>query len=139
LANTLPSPAEIPPTEPGRHVPASRLRRTIAQRMSAGLHQAVPVTLTTKINAESLVTCREQLNVESNDRLVPSYNDILIHDAAQTLRELPDLNACWYREGIHSFERISMDRICRIARLSNHIHRWTSLGTASNMSDMWTL
>lgn len=108
LANTLPSPAEIPPTEPGRHVPASRLRRTIAQRMSAGIHQAVPVTLTTKINAESLVTCREQLKVESNDRLVPSYNDILIHHAAQTLRELPDLNACWYREGIHSFDAVHM-------------------------------
>lgn len=43
VANTLPSPAEIPPTEPGRHVPASRLRRSIAQRMSSGIHQAVQI------------------------------------------------------------------------------------------------
>ncbi len=108
VANTLPSAAEIPPTEPGRHVPASKLRRTIAQRMSAGIHQAAPVTLTTKVNAESLVAYRERLKVESNNRLVPSYNDILIHHAAQTLRELPDLNACWYREGIHSFDAVHM-------------------------------
>jgi pyruvate dehydrogenase E2 component (dihydrolipoamide acetyltransferase) len=94
------------PTEPGRHVAASKLRRTIAQRMSAGFHQAAPVTLTTKVNAESLVACRERVKVESNHRLVPSYNDILIHHAAQTLRELPDLNACWYREGIHSFDAV---------------------------------
>lgn len=106
LASTLPSPAEIPPTEPGRHVPASKLRRTIAQRMSAGIHQAVPVTLTTKVNVEWLVTSREQLKVESNIRLVPSYNDILIHQAAMTLREFPALNACWYRDGVHSYEAI---------------------------------
>lgn len=107
-ANTLPFAAEIPPTEPGRHVPASRLRRTIAQRMSAGVHQAVPVTLTTKVNAESLVACRERLKVESKDGVVPSYNDILIQHAAQTLRELPALNACWYREGIHSYDAVNV-------------------------------
>ncbi len=84
--------------------PLSKLRRTIAQRMSAGIHQAVPVTLTTKVNAEPLVAYRERLKVESKDRLVPSYNDILIQHVAQTLRELPDLNACWYREGIHSYD-----------------------------------
>jgi pyruvate dehydrogenase E2 component (dihydrolipoamide acetyltransferase) len=106
VANTLPSAAEIPPTEPGRHVPASRLRRTIAQRMSSGIHQAVPVTLTTKVNAEPLVAYRERLKVESKDGLVPSYNDILFQYAAQTLRELPDLNACWYREGIHSYDAV---------------------------------
>jgi pyruvate dehydrogenase E2 component (dihydrolipoamide acetyltransferase) len=95
-----------PPSEPGRHVPASKLRRTIAQRMSAGVHQAVPVTLTTKVNAESLVACRERLKAESNNRVIPSYNDILIHHAARTLRELPDLNACWYRDGIHSYDGV---------------------------------
>jgi len=96
------------PSSPGRHVPASRLRRTIAQRMSAGVHQAVPVTLTTKVNAESLVAYRERLKVESNNQLVPSYNDILIYHAAQTLRELPALNACWYRQGIHSYDAVHM-------------------------------
>ncbi|MFN7875674.1 MAG: dihydrolipoamide acetyltransferase family protein [Pirellula sp.] len=109
-ASALPT-ADSPlplPTEPGRHVGASRLRRTIAQRMSAGIHRAVPVTLTTKVDAESLVAYRERLKVESTSGLAPSYNDILIHHAAQTLRELPDLNACWYREGIHSYDAVNI-------------------------------
>lgn len=45
VANTLSPAAEIPPTEPGRHVPASKLRRIIAQRMSAGVHLARPQRL----------------------------------------------------------------------------------------------
>lgn len=97
---------EIPPTEPGRHVPASKLRRIIAQRMSAGVHQAAPVTLTTKFNAEALVGYRERLKAESLPGSVPSYNDILLLEVARTLRELPDLNACWYRDGIHQYDSI---------------------------------
>jgi pyruvate dehydrogenase E2 component (dihydrolipoamide acetyltransferase) len=97
---------EIPPTEPGRHVPASKLRRIIAQRMSAGVHQAAPVTLTTKLNADALVGYRERLKAESHPGSVPSYNDILLREVARTLRELPDLNACWYRDGIHQYDAI---------------------------------
>jgi pyruvate dehydrogenase E2 component (dihydrolipoamide acetyltransferase) len=106
VANTLSAAAEIPPTEPGRHVPASKLRRIIAQRMSNGVHQAVPVTLSAKIDAEPLVAYRERLKTESKSGLVPSYNDILIYHAALTMRALPDLNACWYRDGIHSYDDI---------------------------------
>lgn len=106
VATTAPSLDEIPPTEPGRHDPASRLRQFIAQRMSAGVHHAVPVTLTTKVDVEPLVAFRERLKAESKNGLIPSYNDILIHLAAQTLRELPALNACWHRNGIHGYDGI---------------------------------
>ena len=97
---------EIPPTEPGRHVPASKLRRIIAQRMSSGVHQAAPVTLTTKLDAVALVAYRNRLKTESPPGSVPSYNDILLLEVARTLRELPDLNACWYRDGIHQYDSI---------------------------------
>jgi pyruvate dehydrogenase E2 component (dihydrolipoamide acetyltransferase) len=99
-------PLEISPTESGRHAPATKLRRILAQRLSAAVHQAVPVTLTTKIDASALVAHRERLKTEIGDGLPPSYNDILIHHVAHTLRELPDLNACWYRDGIYMYEAI---------------------------------
>lgn len=108
VRKTASSPCEVPPTEPGRHAPASKLRRILAQHLSAGVHQAVPVTLTTKVNVEPLVVYRERLKVESNNQFVPSYNDILIHLAAQTLNELPELNACWYRDGIHNYDAVHM-------------------------------
>jgi pyruvate dehydrogenase E2 component (dihydrolipoamide acetyltransferase) len=98
--------AEPRPSVPGQHVPASKLRRVIAQRMMAGVHQTAPVTLTTKIDAQSLVSFRERLKLDVSVGMVPSYNDILIGLAAQTLREFPELNACWYREGIYQFEEI---------------------------------
>ena len=97
---------EIPPTEPGRFVPASKLRKAIALRMAAGLHQAVPVTLTTKIDADRLVAFRNQLKADADAGPVPTYNDILLHHAAQTLRELPALNACWHRDGIHCYDAV---------------------------------
>jgi hypothetical protein len=42
--------------------------------MSAGIRQAVPVTLTTKVNVESLVVYRERLKAESTDGLATSYS-----------------------------------------------------------------
>jgi len=97
---------EIPPTEPGRYLAAGRLRRVIAQRMSAGAHLAVPVTLTTKVGAEPLVAYREQLQGTAPHGLVPTYNDILIYWVARTILELRDLNACWYRQGVHLYDGI---------------------------------
>jgi pyruvate dehydrogenase E2 component (dihydrolipoamide acetyltransferase) len=107
-SNPTRSAPETPPTEPGRFVPASRLRQVLAQRMTAGVHQAAPVTLTTKINVGSLVAFRERLKLETTAGIVPSYNDILIQCAAETLRELPDLNACWYRNGIHVYDAVNI-------------------------------
>lgn len=105
-SNQTRSAPETPPTEPGRFVPASKLRQVLAQRMMAGVHQAAPVTLTTKINAEALVVFRERFKIEATDGVVPSYNDILIQYAAETLRELPELNACWHRDGIHVYDAV---------------------------------
>jgi len=98
--------AEPTPSVPGHHAPAIKLRRIIAQRMMAGVHQAAPVTLTTKVDAQSLVSFRERMKLDASEGTVPSYNDILIGLAAQTLCEFSELNACWYREGIYKFEEI---------------------------------
>jgi pyruvate dehydrogenase E2 component (dihydrolipoamide acetyltransferase) len=103
VASTVADPT---PSVPGHHFPASKLRRVIAQRMMAGVHQAAPVTLTTKVDAQSLVSFRERLKLEASHGIVPSYNDLLIGLAAQSLREFPELNSCWYRDGIYQFEEI---------------------------------
>jgi pyruvate dehydrogenase E2 component (dihydrolipoamide acetyltransferase) len=80
--------------------------------MSAGVHQAAPVTISTKVNAQAMVAYREQLKADSADGanstslLVPSFSDLLIHWVARALRELPELIACWYQVGIHFYEGI---------------------------------
>lgn len=97
---------EPAPTEPGRHTPATPLRLAIARQMAMSAHQTVPVTLTTKVDATDLVAFREQLKRESAGGVIPSFNDILIHWTAQTLHEWPELNACWYRNGIFTYDAI---------------------------------
>lgn len=97
---------ELAPIVPGRHQPASKLRLAIAQRMQIAVQQAVPVTLNTKVDASAIVAFRTRLKTAGG--LTPSFNDILLHLAALTLRELPDLNACWYRDGIHAYDVINI-------------------------------
>jgi pyruvate dehydrogenase E2 component (dihydrolipoamide acetyltransferase) len=98
-----PAPA---PVSPGKHVPASKRRSIIAQRMMAGVTQAAPVTLMTKVDAGPLVAYRNSLKQAAPDGLSPSYNDILLLLVARTLREQPHLNACWDRDGIHTYDDI---------------------------------
>lgn len=98
--------SELCPTEPGRYQAASKLRQIIAQRMVAGAHQAVPVTLTTKVNAEALVAFREQQKIQAGGGSCPSINDILIHWVAHLLPQLPELNACWVRQGVFFYDDI---------------------------------
>jgi pyruvate dehydrogenase E2 component (dihydrolipoamide acetyltransferase) len=102
-------PAVSPAPEPvvaGQHRLASKLRMTIAQRMLAGVNQAAPVTLTTRVDAGPLVVYRARLKEHCSGGIVPGYNDILISLSAQTLRERPDLNACWHRDGIHVYDSV---------------------------------
>jgi pyruvate dehydrogenase E2 component (dihydrolipoamide acetyltransferase) len=99
---------EWSPTVSGEHRPASRMRRTIAQRMLAGVQQTAPVTITTKVDASALVAWRLQRKAVADGAIIPSYNDLLVKLAAVALSEQPQLNACWYRDGIYQYDVINM-------------------------------
>lgn len=98
--------AEPAPATAGVYRAASKLRLALAQRMQAGLQQAAPVTLHTKVDAGALVDLREQWKRESAGERVASYNDILIKLVALVLRERPELNACWYQNGVWTYTAI---------------------------------
>jgi pyruvate dehydrogenase E2 component (dihydrolipoamide acetyltransferase) len=85
----------------GKLIPHSPTRRTIAARMVAGVTQAAPVTLTTKVDAESLVQLRESFRTcATADGFVPSYTDLLLKLTAMALRKHPLLQAQWRDEGL---------------------------------------
>jgi pyruvate dehydrogenase E2 component (dihydrolipoamide acetyltransferase) len=96
------------PAAPGRLQPLSAMRRTIAQRMSAGMQQTAPVTLTTKVDAAELVALRARLKAESSADTAPSYRDILVKFVAETLPECPLLNACWRDNGVFLYDEINI-------------------------------
>lgn len=89
----VPSSASIQSTPPAQRLPRSATRRTIAERMSAGVHIAAPVTLTSEVDATELVRLREQLKADRKGQAIPSYNDLLAKIVACALADHPALNA----------------------------------------------
>jgi pyruvate dehydrogenase E2 component (dihydrolipoamide acetyltransferase) len=91
----------------GRLIPHTNIRRTIAARMVAGITQAAPVTLTTKLDATNLVELRNQFKLTPGE-LVPSYNDFIVKLTAVALRQHPLLQAQWRDEGLFVPQRIDI-------------------------------
>jgi pyruvate dehydrogenase E2 component (dihydrolipoamide acetyltransferase) len=93
----------------GRLIPHTQVRRTIAARMVAGVTQAAPVTLTTKVDATNLVSVRAQFKAAAapND-LVPGYTDLVVKLAAVALRRHPLLQAQWRDDGLFVPDRIDI-------------------------------
>jgi pyruvate dehydrogenase E2 component (dihydrolipoamide acetyltransferase) len=81
----------------GEARPITQIRRVIAQRMVEGVHTTAPVTLNTEADATELVTLREQLKatLALRDKVVPSYNDLIIKLTGVVLQEHPLLNSFW--------------------------------------------
>lgn len=98
-----------PAPSAARHIPITRVRQLIAQRMNDGAHTTAPVTLTTEVDATALVDLRSQLKAAFGPRgeAVPSYNDLLIKLTAVALMDHPLLRAVWHEDeltiepGIH--------------------------------------
>jgi len=97
----------LPPAA-GAHSPFSKVRRTIAQRMLAGVHQTAPVTLTTKVDAAQLLSFRERLKAEQAGGNIPSYTDILAKLVAEALPECPEMNACWLNNCVFNYDQINI-------------------------------
>jgi pyruvate dehydrogenase E2 component (dihydrolipoamide acetyltransferase) len=94
----------------GRLIPHTPIRRTIAARMLAGVTQAAPVTLTTKVHATDLVNLRNQFKVAatSADDIVPSFTDLIMKLTAAALQKHPLLLAQWRDDGLFRPERFDL-------------------------------
>ena len=106
---TVPTPVPLPPADvTGRVLPVTHIRKTIAERMLAGVNRAAPVTLTTKADATNLVSLREQFRsaAPSPDGIIPSYTDLIVKLAAAALQKHPMLHAQWKEDGIHVPDQI---------------------------------
>lgn len=88
------------PSIPGRDVPVTTLRRTIADRMHRSQSLTAPVTLTTRVDAGALVRLRASLKAQAGGKTVPAYGDIIMREVAGALREHPALNAQWHEQQI---------------------------------------
>jgi pyruvate dehydrogenase E2 component (dihydrolipoamide acetyltransferase) len=98
-ARSAPEPHGVPAgPPPGETVPLSRMRRTIARRMTESKKMAPHFYVTVEINMDEAMKMRDQLNSLAPETERISVNDLIVAAAARTLARFPALNAS-YREG----------------------------------------
>lgn len=78
-----------------REMPATSLRRTIAERIVHSLRNTAPVTLTCRADATQLVGLRNQFKAAAGGAIVPSFTDIIAKLTAVALPRHPLLAARW--------------------------------------------
>lgn len=104
-----PAPVEVPPTAvPGKSVPITRIRQTIAERMVAGVNEAAPVTITTKVDASGLVALRDRFKASDQYEIIPTYTDMVLKLAAIAVGEHPMITGQWRDDGIFIPEDINI-------------------------------
>jgi pyruvate dehydrogenase E2 component (dihydrolipoamide acetyltransferase) len=82
----------------GETAPLSRMRQTIARRMTESKTRAPHFYVTVEVNMDEALKVREQLNSVATDAEKISVNDLIVAAAARTLARFPALNAS-YRDG----------------------------------------
>ena len=98
-AKSAPAPHGVPAVPPpGETVPLSRMRQTIARRMTESKKMAPHFYVTVEINMDETMKMRDQLNSLAPETERISVNDLIVAAAARTLARFPALNAS-YREG----------------------------------------
>ena len=78
--------------------PISSMRRLIAGRLAESTQQTVSVTLTTKTDATRIVALRQKF--KSTGEFSPTYNDMFIKLAADSLQVFPALHTQWKVGGL---------------------------------------
>lgn len=103
-------PAQIPVEAPGpqeeKIEPLSRMRQTIAQRMSQSKQEVPHFYVTMAINGKALVSMQRQM--EDDLRIRVTYTHILVKACARALVEHPRMNASYDEDGIHYHSDINI-------------------------------
>jgi pyruvate dehydrogenase E2 component (dihydrolipoamide acetyltransferase) len=106
-AAPAPPPTAPAPGIPGADVALSRMRQTIARRMSESKQQVPHFYVTVEILMDEAAKAREQMNTELGQKIV-SLNDLILKAAAVALRAFPNLNATFMGEMVRRHDEIHM-------------------------------
>lgn len=108
-ASKAPAPVEVPATAgQGTTVPITRIRQTIAERMVAGVNEAAPVTINTKVDASGMVALRDRFKASDQYEFTPTYTDMVVKLVAIAVGEHPMITGQWRDDGIFIPETINV-------------------------------
>jgi pyruvate dehydrogenase E2 component (dihydrolipoamide acetyltransferase) len=87
-------------------LPASNMRKRIAQRLTEAKRDVPHFYLQRQIDAAPMLGFRERLNNLLGDKGKVSVNDLVIKATALALRRVPACNAAWEGDAIRQFHRV---------------------------------
>ncbi len=109
-----PAPAPAAPTAPAapaaaawEDVPASTMRKVIAQRLQEAKRDVPHFYLTVDCTVDALLETRAELNGRSDDYSL-SVNDFVIRAAALALRKVPAANASWVDGALRRYASVDV-------------------------------
>lgn len=108
---TTPRPAPAPISPAGaadQDVPLTRMRQTIAKRMTDSKQHAPHFYVTVPVAMDDALRIRHQLNDTVGESRKVSVNDFLIKATAMTLRKFPNLNSAFLENSIRRFARVNI-------------------------------
>lgn len=89
-------------------VPASNMRKRIAQRLTEAKRDVPHFYLQRQLDVAALMQFRSRLNELLGDRGKVSVNDLVVKAVALALRRVPDCNASWNGESIRKHHRVNV-------------------------------
>ncbi len=106
----MPQPQPIPAGAPEYELrDLSRIRKTIARRMTESFQQAPHIYISMSIQMTKALQLREQVNAEVEAPQQVSINDLIIKATALALRKFPMLNAAYAGEQVRVNKRIDIN------------------------------
>jgi len=87
-------------------VPASNMRKRIAERLTEAKRDVPHFYLMRQIDAAPMLAFRARLNALLGDKGKVSVNDLIIKAVALALRRVPECNAMWAGDAIREFHRV---------------------------------
>lgn len=101
-----PAPTVDPAEGAWTDLPHSRLRRTIARRLTESKQQVPHFYLRRTARLDALLALRAQLNEAAPVKI--SVNDFLIRAIAVAHREVPDANVTWTEDAIRRYDAVDI-------------------------------
>lgn len=103
------APTPAPPAMPEAvEEPLSRMRQTIARRMTESKQQAPHFYVTVEVEMTAAMRLREQLNAQLEEDARLSVNDLIIKAAAKALVKFPRLNSAFAGDRLRVFKAVNV-------------------------------
>lgn len=86
-------------------IPASSMRKTIANRLQQSMNQNPHYFVTATVSVSKLIKLRQALNMSGEGKFKLSLNDFLVKACAVACKKVPTVNSSWREEGGQSVIR----------------------------------